>query len=195
MASFNDQTGKVNLTEIISKANIKMFRTYAVISLLLAPTVGLAASHEEILRLNAVQNPGTQVICHVPLNIAADQNSVTVDYKNSMTVIANQGDTRLYQVITTFIPNGTTTSVLTQRYKLSVITDETGQTHKIDPDSVSVTSPSSAELARINEDQLRNGPASYQSDSMVTVTDFPNFTIQGYDYGPVTECTVLPVKG
>lgn len=181
--------------EIISKGNLRMFRTLAVYSFLLAPTICLAASHEEILRLNAIQQPGTQVICHVPLNIATDQKTITVDFKNSMTVISSQGDTRVYQVITTFIPEGTSTSVLTQRYKQSITTDETGQTHRIDPDSVSVTSPSSAELARIHEDQLRNGPSSYQSDSMVTVTDFPNFTVQGYDYGPVTECTVLPARG
>ncbi|WP_336661077.1 hypothetical protein [Leclercia adecarboxylata] len=113
-----------------------------------------------------------------------------------MTVIANQGGTRVFQVITTFIAKGKTTSYITQRYRLSITTDETGQLHTVDPNSISVTSPFSAELARENEAQLRNNaPPSYQSDSMVTVTDFPNFTVQGYDYGPVTECTVLPAKG
>lgn len=172
-----------------------MFRALAVFSFLLVPGLCIAASHEEVLRLNAVQTPGTQVICHVPLNIIVDQKPVTLDLKNSMTVISNQGDTRVYQVITTFIPNGATASVLTQRYKLSIVTDETGQTHSVDPNSISVTSPSSAEMARANEAQLRNGPSSYQSDSMVTIVDFPNFTVQGYDNGPVTECTVLPAKG
>lgn len=172
-----------------------MFKTLALFTFLAVPGMGFAASHEEVLRLNAVQTPGTQVVCHVPLNIVVDQTPVTLDLKNSMTVIANQGDTRRYQVVTTFIPSGATASVLTQRYTLSIVTDETGQTHTVDPNSISVSSPSSAELARTNEAQLRNGPSSYQSDSMVTFVDFPNFTVQGYDNGPVTECTVLPAKG
>ena len=172
-----------------------MCRAFAVFAFLLAPTVH-SASHEEVFRLNAVQQPGAQVICHVPITIVADNKPVILDYKNSMTVIANQGDTRVFQVITTFIAKGKTTSYITQRYRLSITTDETGQLHTVDPNSISVTSPFSAELARENEAQLRNNaPPSYQSDSMVTVTDFPNFTVQGYDYGPVTECTVLPAKG
>ncbi|ELN9579113.1 hypothetical protein R0D63_004827 [Enterobacter roggenkampii] len=108
-----------------------------------------------------------------------------------MTVISNQGNNRTYQVITTFVPYGTATAVITQRYRLNVITDETGQTHKIDPNSVSVTSPYSAEMAQKNETQLRSAPESYQSDSMMTVTDFPNYTIQGYENGPVTRCAIL----
>ncbi len=173
-----------------------MCRAFAVFAFLLAPTIVHAASHEEVLRLNAVQQPGAQVICHVPITIVADNKPVILDYKNSMTVIANQGDTRVFQVITTFIAKGKTTSYITQRYRFSITTDETGQLHTVDPNSISVTSPFSAELARENEAQLRNNaPPSYQSDSMVTVTDFPNFTVQGYDYGPVTESTVLPAKG
>jgi hypothetical protein len=172
-----------------------MFRTPALVSFLLAPTICFAASHEEVLRLNAVQRAGSQVVCHAPLNIIVDQKPVTLDFKNSMTVISNQGNNRTYQVITTFVPYGTTTPVSTQRYHLNVITDETGETHKIDPNSVSVTSPYSAEMAQNSESQLRNAPGSYQSDSMVTVTDFPNFTIQGYDNGPVTRCTISSENG
>lgn len=168
-----------------------MFRTLALTSLLLCPITGFAASHEEVLRLNAEQNIGSEVVCHVPVNIIVDQKPVTLDFKNSMTVISNQGNNRTYQVIATFVPYGTTTPVLTQRYHLKVITDETGQLHKIDPISVSVTSPYSADMAQKNEAQLRNAPESYQSDSMVSVTDFPNFTIQGYENGPVTRCAIF----
>lgn len=82
-----------------------------------------------------------------------------------------------------------------QRYHLNVTTDETGQTHKIDPNSVSVTSPYSAEMAQKNKFQLRNTPESYQSDSMVTVTDFPNFTIQGYENAPITRCSISTQNG
>ncbi|MMZ66193.1 hypothetical protein D1872_286680 [compost metagenome] len=49
-------------------------------------------------------------------------------------------------------------------------------------------------MAKNNESQLRNAPESYQSDSMVTVTDFPNFEIQGYENGPVTLCTIVSDK-
>lgn len=172
-----------------------MFRTFASAFLLLSPTISFAASHEEILRLNAEQKAGSKVVCHAPLNILVGQKPVTLDFKNSMTVISNHGNKRTYQVITTFIPSGTTTPVITQRYHLNVITDEIGQTHKIDPDSISVTSPYSAEMAKLNESQLRSTPESYQSDSMVTVTDFPNFTIQGYENGPVTRCSISTQNG
>ncbi|HAT7722079.1 MAG: hypothetical protein E6661_00090 [Enterobacter sp.] len=168
-----------------------MFRILPSASLLLFPIICFAASHEEVLRLNAEQKAGSEVVCHVPLNIIVDQKPVTLDFKNSMTVISNQGNNRTYQVITTFVPYGTATALITQRYRLNVITDETGQTHKIDPNSVSVTSPYSAEMAQKNETQLRSAPESYQSDSMVTVTDFPNYTIQGYENGPVTRCAIL----
>ncbi len=66
-----------------------MCRAFAVFIFLLAPTIVHAASHEEVLRLNAVQQPGAQVICHVPITIVADNKPVILDYKNSMTVIAN----------------------------------------------------------------------------------------------------------
>ncbi|WLS80388.1 hypothetical protein Q3V30_07890 [Erwinia pyri] len=177
------------------KRSAPMFRNPALVSFLLAPAICFAASHEEILRLNAEQKAGRQLVCHVPLNIIVDQKPVTLDFKNSMTVISNQGNNRTYHVITTFVPYGTTTSVITQRYHLNVITDEWGEIHKIDPNSVSVTSPYSAEMAQKNEFQLRNAPGNYQSDNMVTVSDFPNFTIQGYDNGPVTQCTILPENG
>lgn len=169
-----------------------MFRTLALASLLLSQTICFAASHEQVLRLNAEQKIGTEVVCHVPLNIIVGQKPVTLDFKNSMTVISNQGNNRTYEVIATFVPYGTTTPVITQRYHLNVITDETGQTHKIDPNSVNVTSPYSVDMAHKNESQLRNAPESYQSDSMVTVTDFPNFTIQGYENGPITRCSISP---
>ncbi|HCL6629160.1 TPA: hypothetical protein N2R15_003907 [Citrobacter amalonaticus] len=167
-----------------------MFRTIAFASLLLSPIICFAASHEEVLRLNAEQKAGSEVVCHAPLNIIVDQKPVTLDFKNIMTVISNEGNIRTYQVIATFIPSGTITPVITQRYLLNVITDKTGQTHKIDPNSISVTSPYSPEMAKKNESQLRSAPESYQSDSMVTVTDFPNFTIQGYENGPVTQCSI-----
>jgi hypothetical protein len=176
---------------MIRKENMTMFRTLSLASLLLSPTICFAASHEEVLRLNAEQKIGSEVVCHAPLNIIVDQKPVTLDFKNSMTVISNQGNNRTYQVIATFVPYGTTTPVITQRYHLNVITDETGQTHKIDPNSVTVTSPYSAEMAQKNESQLRNAPESYQSDSMVEITDFPNFTIQGYENGPVTRCATF----
>jgi len=175
--------------------NITVFRTLTFTSLLLSPTICFAASHEEVLRLNAEQKAGSEVVCHAPLNIIVDQKPVTLDFKNSMTVISNQGNNRTYQVIATFISSGTSTPLITQRYQLHVITDETGQTHKIDPNSVSVTSPYSSEMAQKNESQLRSAPESYQSDSMVTVTDFPNFTIQGYENGPVTRCSISTVNG
>lgn len=171
-----------------------MFRTVTSILFLLASTTCFAASHEEVLRLNAKQKIGSQVVCHAPLNIILDQKPFTLDFKNSMTVTSNQNNNRIYQVIATFVPYGTTTPVITQRYRLNVITDETGETHRIDPNSVSVTSPYSAEMAQKNELQLRSAPESYQSDNMVTVTDFPNFTIQGYNNGPVTRCTILSDK-
>lgn len=112
-----------------------------------------------------------------------------------MTVISNEGENITYQVIATFKPYGTITPVITQRYLLNVISDETGQTHKIDPDSISVTSPYSAEMAEKNESQLRSAHEGYQSNSMVTVTDFPDFTIQGYENGPVTRCTISAQNG
>lgn len=173
---------------------MNMFRGLAFATCLLTPVICFGAAHEEILRLNAEQKAGSQLVCHVPLNIIVDQKPVTLDFKNSMKVISNRGSTRTYQVIATFVPNGTTTPVITQHYRLNVITDETGQTHKIDPNSVSVTSPYSTEMAKNNESQLRNAPESYQSDSMVTVTDFPNFEIQGYENGPVTQCTIVSDK-
>ena len=112
-----------------------------------------------------------------------------------MTVISNHGNKRTYKVITTLIPSGTTTPVITKCYHLNVTTDEIGQTHKIDPDSISVTSPYSAEMAKLNESQLRSTTESYQSDSMMTVTNFPNFTIQGYENGPVTRCSISTQNG
>lgn len=172
-----------------------MSRKLTFLSFLLAPIICVAASHEDVLRLNAEQKAGSEVICHVPLDIIVDQKPVTLDFENHMTVISNEGNNRTYQVIATFVPYGTTTSVITQRYHLHVITDETGQSHKIDPDSVSVTSPYSAEMARENESQLRNASEIYQSDSMVTVTDFPGFTLQVYEGGPVTHCTILSKNG
>jgi hypothetical protein len=180
---------------LIKKKNIAMFRISVLFSFLLVPTICFAASHEDVLRLNSVQNIGSQVICHVPLNIIVGQKPVTLDFENNMTVISKKGNTRTFQVITTFVPNGTTTPVITQRYQLNVITDETGETHQVVPNSISVTSPYSAEMAQKNENQLRNAPASYQSDTMVTVTDFPNFTIQGYDNGPITQCTIESENG
>lgn len=177
---------------MIKMENMTMFRTLALAPLLLSQTICFAASHEQVMLLNAEQKIGTEVICHVPLNIIVDQKPVTLDFKNSMTVISNQGKIRTYQVIATFVPYGTTTPVITQRYHLTVTTDKTGQTHKIDPNSVNVTSPYSVELAHKNESQLRNASESYQSDSMVSVTDFPNFTIQGYENGPITRCAIFP---
>ncbi|WP_448885039.1 hypothetical protein [Citrobacter telavivensis] len=170
--------------------NLTMCRTLALASLLLSPIICFAASHEEVLRLNTEQKGGSEVVCHAPLNIIVNQKPLTLDFKNSMTVISNVGNNRTYQVIATFIPSGTNIPVITQRYLLNVITDETGQTHKIDPNSIIVTSPYSTEMAQKNESQLRSAPESYQSDSMVTVTDFPNFTIQGYENGPVTRCSI-----
>lgn len=172
-----------------------MCRTFVYASLLLSTTLCFAASHEDVLRLNAEQKAGSMVVCHIPLNIVLNQKPITLDFKNSMTVVSNQGNNRTYQVITTFVPYGTTTSVITQRYHLSIITDETGQIYKIDPNSVSVTSPYSADMAQKNEAQLRSAPESYQSDSMVTVTDFPNFTIQGYENGPITQCAITSKNG
>ncbi|WP_431624382.1 hypothetical protein, partial [Enterobacter roggenkampii] len=100
------------------------------------------------------------------------------------------GDVLMW-LMKTLLTSGCTNQRGAGHYRLNVITDETGQTHKIDPNSVSVTSPYSAEMAQKNETQLRSAPESYQSDSMVTVTDFPNYTIQGYENGPVTRCAIL----
>lgn len=192
---FNDKSRSVYWNDIIRMGNIIVFRTITLTLLFLSPTICFAASHEEVLRLNAEQKAGSEVVCHAPLNIIVDQKPVTLDFKNNMTVISNKGNNRSFQVTTTFIPSGTSTPLITQRYHLDVITDETGQTHKIDPNSVSVTSPYSSELAQKNESQLRSAPESYQSDSMVTVTDFPDFIIQGYENGPVTRCSISTLNG
>lgn len=87
-----------------------------------------------------------------------------------------------------------TTSALTRYYRLNVITDDTGEGHKIDPDGICMTSLFSDEMVRKNESQFHNAPEYYLPGSMVTVTDFPNFSIQRYETGPVTQYIVFPVK-
>ncbi|ELQ6062865.1 hypothetical protein STS98_003596 [Cronobacter sakazakii] len=168
-----------------------MFSRLVLLPCLVIPPLCFAASHEEILQLNAAQKVGSKVVCHVPWNIIVDQKPVTLDIRHNMTVLSNQGNKRAFQVITTFVPSGTTTPVITQRYRLNVMTDDTGEKHKVDPDSISVTSPYSIEMAQQNELQLRNTPESYQSDSMVMVAKFPDFTVQEYADGPVTLCTIV----
>jgi len=49
-------------------------------------------------------------------------------------------------------------------------------------------------MVRKNESQFHNTPENYLPDSMVTVTDLPNFSIQEYETGPVTQGTVFPEK-
>jgi len=49
-------------------------------------------------------------------------------------------------------------------------------------------------MVRKNESQFHNTPENCLPDSMVTVTDLPNFSIQEYETGPVTQCTVFPEK-
>ncbi|NIF50060.1 hypothetical protein F3J28_20070 [Enterobacter sp. Ap-1006] len=159
--------------------------------LLFAAFSAYSATYEDIQRFNSSLKPGNKIECKVSWESNSDAGRVTVERTTRSKLVSRSENSRVFATDEIFSQPGDKTPNLIIQYRVTATTDETGETRRIDASTINVIALSSPELADIVANQFKRTLTAYQANSMITFTNFPDFSIQGAPDWPVTYCVVL----
>lgn len=152
-----------------------------------------SATHDDIQRLNMSLRPGDKIECKMFWEPDSSKGQLTIERTMRLQLLSSKDNTRIFDTEEALNKAGDKTPDVIIRYRMTATTDSTGETHLVDASTVNVVALSSPASAELIADQIRQNLTSYQSDSMVSFTEFPDYTVQGAPELPATSCRVLKI--
>lgn len=151
-----------------------------------------SATHDDVQRLNMSLRPGDVIQCKTLWKPESHRGQLVIERTMRFQLVSSAGNTRIFDTEEALSKAGDKTPNVIIRYRMSATTDSTGETHQVDASTVSVSAVSSPADAELIAGQIKQNLTSYQSDSMISFTGFPDYTLQFAPDLPVTSCRVKP---
>ena len=159
---------------------------------LLTTAAGYSATHDDVQRLNKRLSPGDKIECKMLWEPESSKGKLAIERTLRFQLVSSEGNTRIFDTEEALSKAGDKTPNVIIRYRMSATTGSTGETHQVDASTVNVSAVSSPADAELIAGQIKQNLTSYQSDSMISFTEFPDYTLQVAPDLPVTSCRVKP---